>query len=307
QLFMLTWFSLDISLYVLGYGIVDYVPDQSVFMPLGFAGGIMWIWGLNMIRVSMGFLLLRLKDSMRWRWPLWTLISIQALLALAATAMQLARCWPISSAWKPTSNLKCIDNSSFKIYGYVFSTINIASDLVLALMPFTFIWGMHRSWLEKVLLCCLMAAGLMATGASIVRVVIILPAIARWSTWLAVVNDILWGLELTIGVIAASLPCLKAPAHEILRRLGIFRPMNAADASPESFLGHMSHGSHIMLQMNDIDLHGLGKEHATPPSNNQTGSFGAPSHALEAVESRNTDATSLGGNSVMKKSFKDFV
>ncbi|EKG09365.1 hypothetical protein MPH_13614 [Macrophomina phaseolina MS6] len=204
---------------------------------------------------------------------------------------------PITALWEPTPNAKCINTGSFMIYGFVYSAVNIASDLIIALMPLAFIWEMHRSRLEKVLLGCLMAAGLIATGASVARVVLITATLGRWSAWTDVLNDLLWGVELAIGVIAASLPCLKAPAHEMLRRLGIFHSKNAADASPESFLGHMSHGSHIMRQMNDIPLQGLSNEHVTPSSSSQTRPFGALGHPLEAAESRNTDATSLGGDS----------
>lgn len=171
-------------------------------------------------------------------------------------------------------------------------------------MPLKFIWGMHRSRLEKVLLNCLMAAGLMATSASIARVVIVLGHLGPQSAKFLAINDILWGVELTIGLTAASLPCLKAPVHQMLLRLGIFHHKNAADASPESFLGHMSHGSHILRQINGIALQEHDKEHITPSPSGQTKPFGAPAHALE---SQNTNATLGGGNSSIKKFCKDFV
>ena len=119
QVLTLGWFSLDIALCVFGRGIDHYALDVSIYLPLSMAVGILWIWALNMIRISMGFMLLRLKDSAKWKWPLWALITTEALLALAATAMQLAFCWPISS--KPNPHTKCISTRSFEIYGWVYS------------------------------------------------------------------------------------------------------------------------------------------------------------------------------------------
>lgn len=128
QVITLAWFSLSITLYALGRGVENYVPNPWIYKPMSKAHGILWIWGLNMIRISMGFMLLRLKDSRKWKWSLRILITINAFLALAATAMQLAKCWPISSEWKPTPGSKCISKGSFEVYGFTYSGEEMKSN-----------------------------------------------------------------------------------------------------------------------------------------------------------------------------------
>ncbi|KAH6842943.1 hypothetical protein B0I37DRAFT_383252 [Chaetomium sp. MPI-CAGE-AT-0009] len=122
-------------------------------------------------------------------------------------------------------------------------------------MPLTFIYGMHRSLLEKILLCGLMCAGLGATAAALVFLITLVNCFAVCTE--AVWNfrlDICTTTQLFIGVIAANLPCLKAPVHRLLVRWGIIRPANhpAAGVSPESFLGRMTHGSHFAQQLHDL-------------------------------------------------------
>jgi hypothetical protein len=124
-------------------------------------------------------------------------------------------------------------------------------------MPLTFIYGMHRSLLEKLLLGGLMGAGLAATAMALVFLVTLVQCFG-------LCNDALWNLRLDIyttlqlflGVIAANLPCLKAPVHHILIQWGIIRPAKhpATGVSPESFLGQMTHGSRFAEQLNDFAL-----------------------------------------------------
>lgn len=126
----------------------------------------------------------------------------------------------------------------------------IASDLTLSMLPITIIRTLHRPFHEKVLICCLMGAGLGATGAAIARLVLIMNYFGKpLGPKGNAEQDILWGLELSLGVLAASLPTLKSPIHRLLLSWGVLRPRNVSDMSPESFIDHMPNGSHIQRQM----------------------------------------------------------
>jgi len=124
------------------------------------------------------------------------------------------------------------------------------SDLFIAIMPLTFIKGVNRAFSEKVMLCLLMAAGLGATAAACVRFILVLLVYEELpSAVLNVRGDLLCGLEMLLGIIAANLPCLKGPAHNLLTRMGILSPKVSAQASPDSFLEYYNHGTHIRRQI----------------------------------------------------------
>ena len=104
-----------------------------------------------------------------------------------------------------------------------------------------------------------MAAGLGATGAAIARLLLImgnLPTVGSPNTPTNNrLSDILWGLELTIGILAASIPTLKAPIHRLLLDCGVIQDKMAPDSdrSPDSFLDQLTNGSHFTRQMRQWD------------------------------------------------------
>jgi hypothetical protein len=69
----------------------------------------------------MSLMLVRLKDSRKWVWPLWTLTAIQICLIIVATTVQLSFCRPISGIWNPTPETKCISPEGMMIYAYIYS------------------------------------------------------------------------------------------------------------------------------------------------------------------------------------------
>lgn len=100
-----------------------------------------------------------------------------------------------------------------------------------------------------------MAAGMAATGIAVARLLLIMGYLGNvGGPRIAGLQDILWGMELTIGVLTASIPTLKAPLHRLLLSWGLLRSNNSAsDMSPESFLDDLTNGSHIAHQMGHWD------------------------------------------------------
>jgi hypothetical protein len=132
--------------------------------------------------------------------------------------------------------------------------VNIASDLVLAILPLTFIWNLHRSRPEKIALIALMTANLTASTIALLRSILVLGTFGKVITaWGEVKSDILCGFELLLLLIAANLHCLKGPMHRILIDIGIVKN-RPSDPSPNSFLNHMAGGSHFKRQTGDLGM-----------------------------------------------------
>jgi len=115
------WFVIVVCLYGRGRGVENYPTDLAAIGPWQVAAGLLWIWTTNLIRVSMGMMLLRLKEERRWKWPLRILVLDQVCLMIAATTVQLLVCRPLSSMWNPTPDMECIPVSGMVTYGIVYN------------------------------------------------------------------------------------------------------------------------------------------------------------------------------------------
>jgi hypothetical protein len=90
-------------------------------------------------------------------------------------------------------------------------------------MPITFLWNMNKPRLERFLIGSLMALGLVASAAAVVKAAYIAlhlnvgPNLLLNSLYLSI-----WAkLEELVGIIAACAPTLKSPTERALRRLGL--------------------------------------------------------------------------------------
>ncbi|KAK3299517.1 kinase-like domain-containing protein [Chaetomium fimeti] len=260
----IVWYGIDVAMYHYGRGIEGFMPDPWTMGPLIVADGVLWVWGLNVIRISAALLLLRLKDSLPWKLALWTVITVQACMLVVGTTMHLVMCQPISARWAPTPTAKCIPVPNFMIYGYVYSGLTIASDFTISILPITFIRTLRRPFYEKFLIGCLMTAGMGATGIAIARLLLIMGYLGKGGARINALQDFLWGMELTIGVLATSLPTLKAPVHGLLQSWGVLRSTSSSsDMSPDSFLDDLTNGPHVENQMRQWDsLSGIRLEYA---------------------------------------------
>jgi len=105
---------------------------------------------------------------------------------------------------------------------------------------------------EKILIACLMGAGMGATGIAVARLFLIMGFLGKGPTAkMNVEQDILWGMELTIGVLTASIPPLKAPMQRLLLSWGVLRsdPGTGSDVSCKSFVEPLPHESHNTRQL----------------------------------------------------------
>jgi hypothetical protein len=113
-------------------------------------------------------------------------------------------------------------------------------DLLLTLMPIKLLRSLNRPTSEKILVGVLMSLGLLATAFTVAKI----PNRAQLSKGDPLQSTILPSiyakLEETVGIIAASAPCLKSSAEQLLKRLGILKEhqlttpsfVNSAPISP---------------------------------------------------------------------------
>lgn len=96
-------------------------------------------------------------------------------------------------------------------------------DLTLSLMPIRLIRTLNRSPSEKILICVLMALGLFATAITCAKMSTF-ASFGRGDVMQATIVPSLWAkLEEQVGIIATSLPWLKSPVENWLKKMGLLK------------------------------------------------------------------------------------
>jgi len=89
----------------------------SVDVPWNIAAGFLYLWGLNVVRISVSLWLLPLGISAWWRLPLWTIIVVNIGLIIVATTINSLVCRPLSALWEPVPGAVCLGWDQLVMYG----------------------------------------------------------------------------------------------------------------------------------------------------------------------------------------------
>jgi hypothetical protein len=188
-----------------------------------FAVQVIWIVTLGLVRVSIASSLLRFGQDRWWRWSLFFMIGLQILVSLSWLVIAFGQCTPISANWEHVPGVKCWNPAHARNYGWAIGGVYTIMDLALSLMPIKLIRSLSRSRLEKILIGVLMSLGLLATAINIAK----MPQrmkLGKGDPLQATMLPSLYAkLEELVGIIACSLPCLKSPTEQLLRRLGLIK------------------------------------------------------------------------------------
>ncbi|KAL2268786.1 hypothetical protein VTJ83DRAFT_3632 [Remersonia thermophila] len=197
------------------------------------------VWGLSMtcIKLSVALTLLRVRgEHLRWKIFLYTVMTVQAAYGFGNVLFNLViACQPLEAAWnfallsEPGSTAKCVSYETMRTVSNVGSSINIATDLLLSLAPATFLRRLNRPLRERIFVCVLMGMGLMASGASVAKTVVVqgwgdfsTPPDQGNDWWATSVEICTWTmLEQELGLLAACIPALKGLLQSCLGAMGV--------------------------------------------------------------------------------------
>lgn len=177
----------------------------------------------TLTRISVGCLLLKFARTTTWRAFIWFTICIQAACAIGTEVFQFLQCRPINAHWEEVPGARCFSAEQIWICGYVIVAAAMFGDLTLAVMPMFLIWKLSRSIVERCLLTFLMALGLVATTAVVMRVVIMHTFdYTSPEKYRDLIPMYFWiRMEEVILIIASSAPLLKSPIEHALHRFGV--------------------------------------------------------------------------------------
>lgn len=150
--------------------------------------------------------------------------------------------WPIAVPWNPhIARAKCLSPEALRAASVTNAYIDIATDIILSLVPLSFLTKLHRLVQDKILVFVLMAMGLFASTASIRKTIIV----KHWDEEIpqAAISMCNWTCtEEFFGILAAYLPCLKMPFQRALAKIGITPNLNRSFRYLHSAFENSSYG-----------------------------------------------------------------
>ncbi|KAF2733385.1 hypothetical protein EJ04DRAFT_468577, partial [Polyplosphaeria fusca] len=198
-------------------------------LELIFYDQVIWYWSITLVKLSVACLLYRLKRaSRRWRIFLLTIMSILLSAVIVQTVFQFTQCRPFSVYWDPrvlfaATPVKCFRRSVINTNIVAFSCVQVGADIVFSLIPIIFIRKLNRPKREKILLAMLMGLGLFASMAAIVRTLYLQQVYNTRDLFRTNVSIVLWAsIEQAFGLIAATIPTLRAFLEKSVIRVGMF-------------------------------------------------------------------------------------
>ncbi|KAK1752881.1 hypothetical protein QBC47DRAFT_281985, partial [Echria macrotheca] len=181
-------------------------------------------WAVAFAKLSIACMLFRLRgDSRAWRIFLLAMMILPLGIAAVTSGGLFSACRPLQAMWDYTTpNPVCLPETTISKLILTTALITVATDLILALLPLTFIVHMNKTLREKILLISLMGLGLIASAASICKIVNVTSKSLTGDALQDGVDVTFWGLlEIQLGIIAACVPCLKRFVERMLHRLGL--------------------------------------------------------------------------------------
>lgn len=203
--------------------------------------GLLSAWTMAAIKISVAFVFVRLKNTKRWRFFLFAMITAQCLAAIFNTVMHATRYIPLNAQWSADpvirTDAQVWSVRAFHIAITIASSINIATDVIFSLVPVALLRDIQRPRRDKIIVGGLMALGLVGSSASIVKTITV-PQFEKSNDIMAGGIRIgLWSIvEEQLGLIAACVPCLKSLFQRFLCRIGVLTSSRARSAAPRAYI-----------------------------------------------------------------------
>ncbi|KAI2610068.1 uncharacterized protein GGS25DRAFT_520874 [Hypoxylon fragiforme] len=172
-------------------------------------------------------------SSKRFRYCLWFVSAVVIIWALSFGSISLLQSMPKTARLDET-----VPKGTSIDYGTAFvvgAPINIITDFIILSMPIPLVWRLHVTKKKKLLLCFTFAMGGSACLISIIRLAVSLQdhgAIA--GEWYQAPSCILSVIELTMGILAASIPTYRPLYRRLTSKHGLAKTVDQ-DVEPNDY------------------------------------------------------------------------
>lgn len=253
---------------------------------------------VSCVKISIAVFLLRLSTRTPYKRFLYTIIVFLILFTITCMMTLILQCIPVQAAWDTTlrppplgtGTAKCYSLAIFRDIGLFNSSINIATDVLFATLPIPLVWNLQLNQRTKISLIAILSLGYFACAAAIIK------AIQQWHVlsdpdWTVHDSFNVWNfIELSVGIIAASLPALKPLFNWCLETARAITS-GSGNRSKRSGYGYKRNSSLGYLKADEASSRSVALESIQSRMNNPTGGK-SPYHVRVTCES--VDLTTRG-------------
>ncbi|KAG4434422.1 hypothetical protein IFR05_010088 [Cadophora sp. M221] len=131
-------------------------------------------------------------------------IGLMLMYYLPVMVIKIRICNPIAALWIPDLPAVCLDRVTLFYCDTIMSAL---TDVVILLLPIPLVWSLHMPLKKKLRIAALLGAGGVATGASVIRLILVFQPNSFNDETVSFIRFNLLGVaEVGIGIICACLP-----------------------------------------------------------------------------------------------------
>ncbi|KAH7370402.1 hypothetical protein BKA65DRAFT_562060 [Rhexocercosporidium sp. MPI-PUGE-AT-0058] len=200
------------------------VPFQQItnVIRYSYVVQVMYFALIPLIKISILLFYLRLFVEPTIRKLVYMTIIANVVVGVIYVILNVFQCWPISYYWTEWDgehvgrciNVVAIVNS--------YSGISIGVDIWMLILPATRVARLNMQWKKKIAVAIMFSVGILFTAVSAIQLAVILPipyAVTQNPTW-DYYNSGVWSqVELSVGIICACMPSMRALLESCFSRL----------------------------------------------------------------------------------------
>ncbi len=195
--------------------------DYSLFWHWRFFHSIIIMIGISLVKISIAFFLRRFVQGKNYQRFLMGFIIFMVAFTISCAGTLIFNCQThVNANWdfplQAAPGVHCFSKDTFTNIGIFNSSINIATDVLLALLPIPVVWKLQANMRTKLTLCFVLSLGLFACISSIIKTV---KQATAFDDPDFTFHDsfFMWNnIEFCIGILAATLPALRPIFAKVL-------------------------------------------------------------------------------------------
>ncbi|KAI0402872.1 hypothetical protein F4802DRAFT_574104 [Xylaria palmicola] len=176
-----------------------------------------YILSITFVKFSVLALYLKVFPGQKFRYCVWGVAAFIASWATSGVIVAIFQCSSIEYVWKPDSQQFCVD---FALRNLISGIMNVLTDIVIMGMVIPLVWNAPKRVQKKWLVAVPFVTGAITCIISIVRLPYSLQTGTSDATWIAAAITIVSIVEITVGMLAISIPTYR-PLYEHLFRGGV--------------------------------------------------------------------------------------
>ncbi|KAI8628967.1 hypothetical protein F5Y19DRAFT_464918 [Xylariaceae sp. FL1651] len=179
------------------------ITDVRMVQILSIVGEAFYVLAMAFIKFSVLALYSKIFPIRKFRYWVWSVTIFVAGWAISGAFVAIFQCTPIDYVWRPDVPGSCVN---LGLQNIISGVINVFTDVFIVAMVIPLVWNLHIAEHKKWLLIVTFAVGSSACIVSIVRLPFSIKVGTNDGTWDAAPTVIVSVVEITIGMLAVSIP-----------------------------------------------------------------------------------------------------